>query len=651
MGEYKLVEVTPAPGYALPEADAGFDVTDTTTAASPGNISITNRPLIAEVTKTDGLSGEHLPGVNFKVLDADGKALLLTKVADGEYRVSKTGDGVFMTGPEGKAKLFAIPQGEYTLVETGNPGFGKAEPVPFTVSNDNGDTPVAVSMENQPLALEIFKVDKESQKPLEKVPFKLYNADGESLNFTLGEDGRYRVSPDGADTFLTDAGGKATVLYAPQGVLTLEEQPYAGYGVAAPVSVTVTDENTVALPKAVTVENEPLAVEIYKRDAYTKAPMGAAFTLLDGKGQAIKLARMPDGTYRPADKALAGDDNTPAKTADKLTLDPETGKARIEYLPEGKYQLKEEPVAGYIELTGVEFELKNTHTKAQPLQFTVSNIPTRFLLEKQDGVTKRPLQGAKFRLTDEKGAVIKLAVQKDGTYRPAKQDENGIEVIELSGDKAQAVICYLNAGKVTVTEVSGPHGYSVAAPITTEVGTETVLHTALSAQGDAKANAIAETSLAVVDLPLALKISKVHSKTQKPLAGAAFELKAESTPLKFTLKDSVYWYDPKGGVTTIKAGGDKCEALVYGLPVGKYQLEETVVPSNFFPAPPVNVEITLETTSEAPREIVVTNTPQVKLGIDADKFNVVIAIGITALIGGGVGVAALVRYRRKRQGR
>ena len=664
IGEYELVEVMPGPGYALPEDGTQILVTDETTTAAPKPVPLTNQPLAAEVTKTDGLTGEPLADVNFKVLDADGAALLFEKLSDGEYRVSKTGTAVFQTGPNGKARLFAIPAGSYTLSETDNPGFGKVEPVAFTVSNENtGDTPTVVGMENQPLALEVFKVDKESQKPLEKVPFKLLNTEGEALHFTLGDDGRYRISREGADTFLTDAEGKATILYVPQGVLSLVEQPYAGYGVAAPVSVTISDENIVTLPKIVTVENEPLAVEIYKQDAYTKQPMAASFTLLDSTGKAVKLARMSDGTYRPADKAPATATATAsadaaltvAETVDKLTLDAKTGKARIEYLPQGKYQLKEDAVSGYITLTGIEFELTSEHTKAQPLQFTVSNIPTRFLLEKQDGVTKQPLKGAKFKLTDEKGNVIKLVKQEDGTYQPAKQGETGVEVLELSGDKAQAVICYLPAGKVTVTEVEGPSGYSIAAPITTEVGTEVVLHTALAAQAeDMKKHTIAETSLAVIDLPLALKISTVHSKTQKPLAGAGFAIKAEgtlSTPLRFTVRDGVYWYDPQGNVTTIQAAGEQCSALIYGLPAGKYQIEETVVPTNFFPAPPVAVEITVNTTSETPKEVVVTNTPQVKLGIDADKLNVVIAIGLTVLIGAGVGVAALVRWRKKRGSR
>ncbi len=665
-GEYELAEASPAPGYAPPEENVSLSVTDGTTTAAPGKATLSNEPLAVEVTKTDALNGAPLPGVQFKVLDETGEALLFTKTAEGVYRVDPDGAALFQTGPDGKATLLAVPTGDYTLAETGNTGFGKVEPVPFTVTEQNtSQTPVAIGVENQPLALEVYKVDKESQVPLGGVPFKLFNGEGAPLCFALGEDGIYRVSTEGDAIFLTDDTGKATLLYVPEGILTLEEQPYSGYGVAAPVSVTISEENTPALPKVVTVENEPLAVEIYKEDAFTGAPMAASFTLLDGTGKTIPLARMSDGAYRPADtvseaaKVEERDeaDGTQAaptlvEKVNALTLDAKTGKARIEYLTEGTYQLVEEPVPGYIALSGIKFTLQNRHTKTLPLQCTVSNLPTRFLLEKQDGVTKQPLQGAKFKLTDENGKAIKLMQQEDGTYRPAQEGETGMEVLELSNEKAQAVICYLPAGKVTATEVEGPAGYSIAPPITTEVGTETVLHTAVQAQKeDAAASPLAETSLAVVDLPLALKISKVHSKTHKPLPGAGFQLKAEaalSTPLRFTVKDGVYWYDPDGSVTTIEAAGDTCEALLYGLPVGKYQLEETVVPEHFFPAPPVAVEITLETTSETPREVVVTNTPQVKLGIDADKFNVVISMALTLIIGSGVGIAVLVRYRRKR---
>ena len=219
------------------------------------------------------------------------------------------------------------------------------------------------------------------------------------------------------------------------------------------------------------------------------------------------------------------------------------------------------------------------------------------------------------------------------------------------------------AGAYTVKEVTGPTGYALSAPISTEVGTETVLATSLGAKQngnkttatpasllvDSKGNYLAETSIAVVDLPLALKISKVHAKTQKPLMGAAFQLKAAdklTTPLTFTVKNGVYWHDAKGAVTTIQMDKN-AEALVYGLPIGKYVLEETVVPTNFFPAVPQKIEIAMTDTSEAPKEVVVVNTPTVKLGIDSDKFNVVIAIALTVIIGGGLSVYAIIRRKRK----
>ncbi len=368
------------------------------------------------------------------------------------------------------------------------------------------------------------------------------------------------------------------------------------------------------------------------------------------------------------------------KITDTLVTDAQ-GKARVEFISQGKYKLTEQQQSGYVVLEGLEFEITSAHAKEHPLQYTVSNVPTRLLIEKQCGATKTLLAGATFKLTDQDGKVVKLVLQQDGTYQPAKANETGVESFPVN-DKGQVVICYLPAGSYTVTELTGPVGYALSAPVSTEVGTERVIATSLGAKqsedmnnneesnktdgGDSTAkteekasatptnllvdsdgNYLAETSLSVVDLPLALKISKVHAKTQKPLMGAAFQLKAAdklTTPLTFTVKDGVYWYDAKGSLSTIQMDKN-AEALIYGLPTGKYQLEETVVPTNFFPAVPQSIEITMTNTSEAPKEVVVVNTPTVKLGIDSDKFNVVIAIALTVLIGGGLAAYAIIRRR------
>ena len=701
-GEYELCEVTPLDGYATPEEGARFSVSSDDVYTAPKELKIENKALMVEIAKTDGFTGKALSGVPLEILNADGVAVKMKKLSDGAYAVDKNGSAIFQTGENGKASIRLLPEGEYTLAELDNPGFGKVEPVKFTVGNGNtSETPTVVGLINFPLELIVTKIDAESKEPLAGVSFKL-SAKETGLKFTKQEDGSYIVSDTGADTFETDANGKARILYVPTGTHTLTEQEYRGYSIADPKDIAVTDANTLENPATVTIENKPLAFSLLKQDGASGVPLdGVTFKLFDKDGKAVSLALLSDGTYRPADTVkhlpkaadvkADSDGKVPlsvVKTTDTLITDTQ-GKAFVEFISQGKYRLEEQQQVGYVVLEGLEFEITSAHTREHPMQYTVSNVPTRLLIEKQCGVTKELLTGATFQLLDKDGKAVKLVQQKDGTYQPAKANETGVDTFPVN-DKGQVVICYLPSGMYTVKEVTGPTGYALSAPISTEVGTEAVLVTSQGAKKpatdtnkdekkddeqskatenaeatgktdkknpaiptdllhDSKGNYLAETSLAVVDLPLALKISKVHAKTQKPLMGAAFQLKAAdklTTPLTFTVKDGVYWYDAKGSMTTIQMDKN-AEALMYGLPIGKYVLEETVVPTNFFPAVPQKIEIAMTDTSEAPKEVVVVNTPTVKLGIDSDKFNVVIAIALTVIIGGGLSVYAIIRRKRK----
>lgn len=213
-------------------------------------------------------------------------------------------------------------------------------------------------------------------------------------------------------------------------------------------------------------------------------------------------------------------------------------------------------------------------------------------------------------------------------------------------DKGRIVIDYLPAGEYTVTETHSPVGYGIAQPIETEVGTKTIRHIVEGAwDGDSSESLLGETSLAVLDHPLALRIRKIHSLTKQPLAGAEFQLKADedlNTPLRFTEKDGVFWYDPKGAVTTITLNDD-CEALVYGLPVGKVHLEESKTPEGYFPIAPVACTITPEHTAEAPLDVTVANAPAVRLGLDTDKYNVVLALGSALVLLSMLGMVWLSR--------
>lgn len=652
-----------------------------------GYVTITGEFYDLAVKKVDSYTGTALDGAVFQ-LTSNGAAVGLTQTGAGAYTAG--GNTTQFTTGNGTAVITGLPGGSYQLVEVSAPSAA------YTASAAGGinlTQNASVTVQNAPTEININKTDMTTGAAMANITFTLLDSAGVAVKLSKAADGTYRPNSNGSTAIVTDAAGKAKIMYLP----TLTEQEYRGYSIADPKDVVVTDANTSKNPAMVTIENKPLALSLVKQDGASGVPLeGVTFKLFTKDGKAVSLALLSDGTYRPADTVkylpkaadvkADPDGKLPlsvVKTTDTLITDAQ-GKAVVEFISQGKYRLEEQQQAGYVVLEGLEFEITSAHTREHPLQYTVSNVPTRLLIEKQCGVTKELLTGATFQLLDKDGKTVKLVQQKDGTYQPAKTNETGVDTLArntISGtssrndvdaspsttfpvnDKGQVVICYLPAGTYTVKEVTGPTGYALSAPISTEVGTENVLDTSLGAKQngnkitatpasllvDSKGNYLAETSIAVVDLPLALKISKVHSKTQKPLMGAAFQLKAAdklTTPLTFTVKDGVYWYDAKGSVTTIEMDKN-AEALVYGLPVGKYVLEETVVPTNFFPAVPQNIEIAMMNTSEAPKEVVVVNTPTVKLGIDSDKFNVVIAIALTVIIGGGLSVYAIIRRKRK----
>lgn len=328
---------------------------------------------------------------------------------------------------------------------------------------------------------------------------------------------------------------------------------------------------------------------------------------------------------------------------------------KIQYLPYGKYTLEEKQFAGYAPLTGITFEITSAHSTEKPLTLTVENIPASLIVKKTDAVTKTALPGTRFTLKDADGKVIKLILEKEGAYRPAKSGETGLDELTVGSD-GTATVKYIT-GKVTVHESGAPVGFAYATDKTVEIGT-----VAIPVVGGDKTKAV--TTVEITDLPLMLKISKIHAKTQKPLKGAAFQIMADGdtkTPLTFVLKDGVYWYS-KGGdapagasaeaspaeatVTTLTMDAN-AQAFVCGLPAAKYRLVESVVPSGFFPAPAQDFTLLLTHISEKPLEITVTNTPEVKLGLDSDKWDDVLLIGGGVLLLAGAAVFFLRRKKRR----
>ena len=588
--------------------------------------------------KVDASDKSPLESVVFRIKDAEGTYLRFVSQDNETYHVTKSGADSFKTGGNGKAKILYIPVGMYILEEQQHSGFAPTAAQEFSVTTETTiNYPAKVGVENWPLYLSITKTDKLDGRPLANVFFKVLDHSGVPLKFTQQEDGRYIVTANGSEFVKSDTNGKILVTHIPAGEYQLVEQKFDGYSQHTPIAVTVSNANTEETPATVSVENCPAEFSLTKINADTREPLsGVSFTLLDSSSNAISFALMLDGTYRPASTVVNSEEVVTMTAA--IATDA-AGKITIRYLPHGTYTLNEKQVDGYAPLTQIPFEITSAHSTEAPLTMTVENTPASLSITKINAVTNEPLSGTKFSLLDENGALVKLTLQNDGTYRPASGSETGIAELETGVD-GSATIRYIT-GKITIHESSAPSGFAYADDQIVEVGT-----TPIVVGGDGSS---AEAHVTIADLPLMLKISKVHAKTLKPLNGAAFQILAEtdaSSPLSFILKDGVYWHAPTGTITTITLDSN-AQAYVCGLPAGKYRLVESVVPSGFFPSPAKEFTLHVADTSENPLEITVTNTPEVKLGLDSDKWDDVLLIGGAVLT--ATGSAAFFNLRKKKQ--
>ena len=628
-GSYELKEVSAPDGYAVGRGTVSAVVGSYNTYTAPASVTVENEPLAMLLDKVDASDKSPLGDVAFKIKDSNGSYLCLTKQDDGSYYVTADGEDTFKTNADGLASVLFIPVGTYTLEEQQHPGFAPTEAQEFTVTAENtASYPSKVGVENWPLYFTLTKTDKLTGKTLANVPFKLIDNSGNALRCTQQEDGSYKVTASGVDTFLTDTEGKVLISHIPEGNYKLVEQTYDMYATHAEVTVTVANTNTEATPANASLKNCPTAFKLTKVDAETKSALdNVKFILKDASGNVVPIALMDDCTV--------GEDTVAISNA-TLTTDG-NGEIVIHYLKHGAYTLIEQQKAGYAPLKDIAFEITSNHSTEAPLAMTVENFPGTLVISKTDAITKAALPGTRFKVLDESGNVIKL-VQENGVYRPAKATETGMDELTVGAD-GTATVKYIT-GKVAIRETGTPAGYAYAADATATVGM-----TAISNEnGDA---ALAMETVEIADQPLALRISKIHAKTLKPLKGAAFEIRSSDgvTPMTFELKDGIYWYSKAGSITTITMD-ENAQALICGLPAAKYKLVETVVPNGFFPAPAQDFTIQLTDTYEKPLEITVTNTPEVKLGLDSDKWDDVLLMGGGILLLAGAATFIFIRKRR-----
>jgi len=119
-----------------------------------------------------------------------------------------------------------------------------------------------------------------------------------------------------------------------------------------------------------------------------------------------------------------------------------SGQIRVQYLPQGSYTLDEQQIFGYAPLADIAFEITSAHSTESPLNMTAENVPASLVISKANAVTQTALSGTRFQLLDEDGAIIRLMLEEDGTYRPAGDAENAVDELTI-GEDGTAMVRYI----------------------------------------------------------------------------------------------------------------------------------------------------------------------------------------------------------------
>lgn len=349
VGEYNVKEVTPPAGFVL--SDEVKTVTLTTEGKKTAVFEFTNRANEAKVRKLDSHTGQPLANATIKVTDAGGKVFFEGK-----------------TGADGYITMRELPAGKYTWQEIAAPDTYSIDPALYSFTIDAyGKVAGDVEFANTPITLEILKMNTYTGAPMAGITFTLQDGDGKVVKTKLVEGG-YRVpAEDGAETFVTDANGKAVFKYLKAGKYKLVETVPTGYIADGTTEIELTDRHSETAPCKVTVNNCPTGVKIIKLDAKTEKPLtGAGFRIKvkDGTGfVTLSFTKQEDGKY-----SFDGNGKETDLMVDK------NGEVVVLGLPVGTIWIEESVVPkGYFPVTARKAEITKETSVLSPMVIKVPN--------------------------------------------------------------------------------------------------------------------------------------------------------------------------------------------------------------------------------------------------------------------------------------
>ncbi len=428
-GQYKVKEVsTPEHFYFDPfETDAVIEEDGERIEIDVANERIELR---LRVNKTCAESGTPLPGAVFELFTEDGVKVRLHRDELDPYRL--------VTDQFGQASAeLMLGIGDYILVEVTPPhGYATAEPLIFSVDRetkhivlDSGSRLLDKQIFDGPTRIEIVKTD-ENDEPLPGALLRVSDEDNRIVAMFYSD-----TMPFPLRRLTVGKTYRIEELAAPE-----------GYALAEHLDFEVADTTA---SQQIRMRNEPTLLEFDKRDQATNEPLADMTFHVMKDGKPLRFERKENGVYR----------RSPSGNPDIVT--DKVGKALVEALPVGEFEIVEVAAPGYLLAPNVrDVRLDARHNKDNPLVVSWFNDALDVHVQKLDQTTKRALKGAHFSLEDEDGKTLLLKAE-EGVFKVAADGQPSVEVDE----EGRFTLRGLLPGSYFLTEVKAPDGYLPADPI------------------------------------------------------------------------------------------------------------------------------------------------------------------------------------------
>ena len=174
-GKYTFKEVLPPAGYILSEEEGEFTIKD---GVVTGKTTMTNEPVVVEITKKDSASNKALNNVVFEVTNPNGQVETKTTDNEGKIIIQYAVPGIYRYKETKTQEGYKLSDTEYQ----------------FEVS-DKGEVSGTLEIMNEKISVTLYKKDADTQELLPGATFVVKDSNGnEIISATTNANGEITVN-------------------------------------------------------------------------------------------------------------------------------------------------------------------------------------------------------------------------------------------------------------------------------------------------------------------------------------------------------------------------------------------------------------------------------------------------------------------------